>query len=321
MLAEHGIDYAVATLGTAVTQTHLERLFGAVGEVVFCFDGDEAGRQAAWRALTNTLPVLTDGREARFLFLPEGEDPDSMVRAEGAAAFEQRLSTARPLADFLIERLSAAVDTTSVGGRAQLAAEARPLLARMPSGVYHDLLIDRLATAVGLTAERLRADLAAGGGADRREARGRGGRRPPSAVRMTPMRLAIAVVLQHPRLAERIPGEHPAVAGSDPGAALLADLRRRALEDPQTSTARLLEAYRDTSELKHLERLAAYELATAEGVEPEAARARELDDALARIAERARGDRRADLIRASQERALTAAEKEELRALLRADPG
>jgi DNA primase len=316
MLAEHGIDYAVATLGTALGETHVTRLFGVASEVVFCFDGDEAGRQAAWRALATTLPALTDGREARFLFLPEGADPDSAVRAEGRSAFEARLAGARPLADFLIDRLTEGVDTTSVGGRAQLAAEARPLLATMPAGVYHDLLIERLATAVGLAPERLRADLAAEAPT---RATARPAPRPPQAgsLRMNPMRAAIGLLLQYPTLIERLPADHPALAHEQPGKALLADLRAQIAAAPDTHTGRLLEAYRDTAEHRHLQWLAAYTFATDAESDRAEALAQEFDDALMRLEKQGKHARREALVAAARERALSAAEKTELQTLLR----
>ena len=317
MLAEHGIDHAAATLGTAVSTTHVERLFGVVNEVVYCFDGDTAGRQAAWRALTNTLPLLSDGREARFLFLAEDEDPDSKVREVGREAFESLVREAQPLADFLVDHVREGIDTTSVGGRAQLAAAAKPLLQTMPAGVYRDLLVERLASEVGLDPQRLRADVL-----DDRSARASSADRPParprSAVRMTAMRSAVALLLQMPALAERLPEDHPALATDQPGVALLRDLRARIAAQPDINTARLIEALRDTSDHPYLQRLAAHEFA----VDPESDRgealAREFDDAIARIAERHRRTRRAALIEASRERALTADEKRELQSLLTA---
>ena len=135
-LAQYGIDFAVATLGTATTRDHLERLFRHAPEVIFCFDGDRAGREAAWRALETTLPVLRDGRQASFLFLPEGEDPDTLVRKEGAEAFRARLRTAKPLPDFLFETLVRQVDLTRLDGRARLVELARPHLSKgCPGGV------------------------------------------------------------------------------------------------------------------------------------------------------------------------------------------
>ncbi|MEX1080493.1 MAG: DNA primase [Halofilum sp. (in: g-proteobacteria)] len=317
MLAEHGIDYAVATLGTSMSERHVEHLFSVVGEAVFCFDGDEAGRQAAWRALSNTLPALSDGRESRFLFLPDGEDPDSLVRREGREAFEQRLEHARPLADFLIDRLKHDVDTTSMGGRARLAAEAGPLLTRMPAGVYHDLLVERLATEVGLPPDRLRADLTGKGTQAPSAARPvTPRRRRGSTVRMTPMRTAIALLLQQPSLAGRLPADHPALAGDQPGSAVLADLHGRATADPAITTARLLEGWRDTSEQVYLERLAAYPFATDADAERDAGLVREFDDTVARLTEQGQRARRSALLDAARERALSDAEKRELLRLM-----
>lgn len=318
MLAEHGIDYAVATLGTAVSEHHIERLFATAAEIVFCFDGDEAGRQAAWRALSNTLSLLSGGREARFLFLDEGEDPDSTVRREGREAFERRLSAARPLPDFLIEHLREGVDMGTTGGRDRLWSEAKPLIARISSTVYRDLVIKQLAHEIGLPAGELRADLASGGS----RATARQPQAPPrraAGVRMTPMRTAIGLLLQMPTLAARLDAGHPALASDQPGAALLRELHRRIAATTDITTARLLEAWRDTSEAPHLQRLAAHEFATDPQRDREAALVREFDDALARIAEKHRHQRRALLFEASRERDLSTAEKQELRELL-ADP-
>lgn len=317
MLAEHGIDYAVATLGTAAGDAHAERLFATTSEVVFCFDGDNAGRQAAWRALNSTLPRMTDGREARFLFLPEGSDPDDLVRAEGREAFEDRIRQAKPLADFLIDHVRADVDATTVAGRAQLAAQARPLIARLPAGIYRELLTERLASEVGLATDRLRADLArqedTGDAAAAPRARAA---RAPSAVRMTPMRTAIALLLQYPALAARVADDHPALARDEPGAALLRSLCNQIENDPQTTTARLLEGWRDASEFPYLQRLAAHEFALDENLPAEKALASEIDGALERLAEQARRERYAALLAASRERALTSDEKRELQSLL-----
>ena len=131
-LHQAGITYAVATLGTATTPDHLQRIFRLVGEVVFCFDGDRAGRAAAWRALENAVSEVKQGRQIRFMFLPDGHDPDSLVRAEGAAAFEARLASALPLADYLLTELSSRVDTASVDGRARLVELAQAAAAEDP---------------------------------------------------------------------------------------------------------------------------------------------------------------------------------------------
>lgn len=155
-LAQYGIPYAVATLGTSTSTDHLRKIFRHCPEVIFCFDGDRAGRQAARRALEAALPVMEDGRQARFLFLPEGEDPDSLVRARGREAFETMLSReSLPLADYLFGSLGEETDTETLEGRARLAKLATPLINLLPQGVFRQLMVDELARRTGLSSERL----------------------------------------------------------------------------------------------------------------------------------------------------------------------
>jgi DNA primase len=149
-LAQHGISYATATLGTATSTTHLERIYRLCPEVVFCFDGDEAGRKAAFRAMEATLTCLEDGRQARFLFLPEGEDPDTAVRAGGAEHFRQLLDSAMPLETFLFESVARGIDTSSMDGRARLSKLALPYIRQLPEGVYRQLMFQALAERTGL---------------------------------------------------------------------------------------------------------------------------------------------------------------------------
>ncbi len=156
-LAQHGVDYAVATLGTATTPVHVHKLFRITDSVVFCFDGDNAGRKAAWRALENTLPVLTDGKNAQFLFLPDGDDPDDYVRKHGRAAFEALIGAATPLSAFLLRELAAAHPPTSAEGRAALVAAARPHVAALNAPVLAALLRRELAALSGLPEAELRA--------------------------------------------------------------------------------------------------------------------------------------------------------------------
>ena len=154
-LAQHGIGNAVATLGTASTQDHVQRLFRTVSTIIFCFDGDRAGRNAAWKALLNCLPNMADGRNVRFEFLPDGEDPDSMVRMEGKDRFELRLERAQPLAEFMFRRLSETIDLDSIDGRAQLAKEGMVLLTQMPDTMFRALMIESLAERTGLSPDKL----------------------------------------------------------------------------------------------------------------------------------------------------------------------
>lgn len=158
-LAQNGIHYSVATLGTATSASHLRVLFKHVSEVVFCFDGDNAGREAAWRALQQALPLMEDGRSARFLFLPEGQDPDTQVRAIGAAAFEASLAKATGLADFFFETLSARINLATLEGKAQLSKQAQPFLEKLPKGVYRQLMFDQLSQLTGARTPALPANV------------------------------------------------------------------------------------------------------------------------------------------------------------------
>ncbi|QXG40567.1 DNA primase [Pseudomonas viridiflava] len=153
-LAQQGLRNAVATLGTATSEEHLKRLFRVVPNVLFCFDGDQAGRNAAWRALEATLSSLQDGRRARFLFLPEGEDPDTLVRSEGTDAFRARINQhAQPLADYFFEQLTKEADPRSLEGKAHMATLAAPLIDKVPGANLKTLMRQRLTEITGLSGE------------------------------------------------------------------------------------------------------------------------------------------------------------------------
>jgi len=190
-LAQKGIENAVATLGTAANQQHSELLFKVVPNIVFCFDGDRAGKAAAWRALLATLPCLQDGRDAHFLFLPDGEDPDSVVNMHGAAGFNDLLSTRTSIIDYLYEYLSSDIDMRGIGGKAQLAEKAKPLLASIPKGIYKQLAIRHLESLVGLP---LGSDKAAPRIPNTQR---RGTKRDEG---LTPMSRAVLLCLQHPEI-------------------------------------------------------------------------------------------------------------------------
>ncbi|TVR61410.1 MAG: DNA primase [Candidatus Competibacteraceae bacterium] len=298
-LAQHEVTYAVATLGTATTAEHIERLFRAIDDLVFCFDGDRAGRVAGWRALETALPFLRDGRRIGFLFLPEGEDPDTLVRREGQAAFEQRLTQATPLADYLFAELRAQTDPDTLAGRARLAERARPLLEKLPDGHFRDLMIGRLRQEAGLEATRLRPPpvSAAASRADHN-------------LRLirTPLRKAIALLLYRPELARQLSADALPPDSSEPGMPLLAELLGILRNQPHLRIATLLERYRDTREGKILERLAVWE---PEVPEQDYQFERELTDILAYL--RRRQDPREQLpdmlLRRGTPRALSDAER------------
>ncbi|MBU2885678.1 DNA primase [Gilvimarinus agarilyticus] len=154
-LAQFGLRYGVATLGTACSPEHLERAFRYTSEVVFCFDGDSAGRRAATRALESSLPAMTDGRQVKFLFLPEGEDPDTLVRQVGAEKFENMIAMAVPLEDYLFDAAAEGINIQTMEGRAHFSKRAAPLLAKLPKGVFKELMFDSLANRTGLRRDTL----------------------------------------------------------------------------------------------------------------------------------------------------------------------
>jgi DNA primase len=154
-LAQAGVEYAVATLGTATTPVHVQKLLRQADEIVYCFDGDSAGRRAAWRALENSLAHLADGKQVRFLFLPDGEDPDTYVRKQGKASFEALLGKAVPLSRFLLDELGGRVDLAAAEGRARLVHEAKPLLKQMPANALRLQLVRELAEKSRLAVEEV----------------------------------------------------------------------------------------------------------------------------------------------------------------------
>ena len=332
-LHQAGITYAVATLGTATTPEHLKRAFRLVPEMVFAFDGDRAGRAAAWRALNNALPEAREGRQLKFLFLPDGQDPDSLVGAEGREAFEARLEGALPLSEYLVQELASQADLTHADGRARFAELARPLVAKVPDGVYRELLVERLAEAIRLPSARLRslwetADASSPGGGGRgatgRDTPQGGGPRATaktgqSAGRGNLMRQAVQGLVHHPRIATRLDPTHLAALETlqEPGAdilrALIVDLR----EQPITTTAQLLERWRDRPEAERLARLATAESLMA----GEDAALRELQTALERM-QREGGRRRLDsLLERERDGALSPLERQELQGLLAGQKG
>ncbi|MFO7286050.1 MAG: DNA primase [Gammaproteobacteria bacterium] len=276
-LAQFGVGPAVATLGTSTTADHVRRLTRLSDRVIFCFDGDHAGRKAAWRALETVLPFAGGKVEIKFLLLPEGEDPDSLVRGQGPEAFRRLMAEALPLSTFLIEELATRIDTKDVDGRARLVAEAKPLLARIPAGVYRELLIEELARLTGIEQSRFVALLEPQAAAPTRD---RPAAPPPPRKGRSAIGRTITLVLHHPG-AVALAGE---VAGLDevdePGAALLRRVLELARERPDLKLAGLIERFRDDPDERHIVRLAAEEPPL---VEDDTAAAAVLRDALERI--------------------------------------
>ncbi|HYA36702.1 MAG TPA: DNA primase [Candidatus Methylomirabilis sp.] len=257
-LAQYGINNAVATLGTATTREHLDRLFRHAPEVIFCFDGDRAGREAAWRALDNALAVLREGRQVSFLFLPEGEDPDTLVRKEGRAALLARIKAAIPLPDYLFSSLSQQVDLNRLDGRARLVELARPLLSKMPTGVLRQMMLDRLAELSRIDPERLMVSF----GNPENTSASNSVNRPLSGKRREPpsvVRLAIAMLLQQPSLADQVPDD-PGLAELDlPGMNLFLAVLQVLESTPRINTALIVESFRDSEHQHNIAKLAVWQ--------------------------------------------------------------
>ena len=313
-LVQFGIHNAVATLGTATTGDHLRKLFRVTEEVLFCFDGDRAGRQAAWRALENALPHIREGRQIKFLFLPEGHDPDSLVREEGAEEFLRRCSDGMPLSDFLIGHLSDQVDLDSLDGRARLAELARPLVKRIPKGVYRQLLIDRLSETVQLPPQKLGPLVVGAEPEDTRSRRPAG--RHMSTGRRTLVRQAISLLLHHPGIASEAQNLDELRTLRQPGVDLLVELLEVLKESPNITTAGVLERWRGQPSESHLHKLAACEvLVSAEEAGDE------LKAALARLIVEGGPETRAQfLLDKARSEVLSDAEKQELQGLLSTQP-
>lgn len=240
-LAQHGIDYAVATLGTATTGEHLETLFRAVPEIVFCFDGDAAGQRASWRALETALPYLQDGRSAAFLFLPQGQDPDSLVRQEGRSAFEDP-ARFEGLSEMLFRELGKQTDLRTLEGRARLVALAKPLIGKVPTGTFRQLLQERLAELA-----QTRVTVPGGGPPPAQPGAVRQSRPLGPRQNVTPvLNRALYFLLREPGLA-REASHFPALdVTADPRLALLVDLLELLRAEPTLTSGALIERFRDT---------------------------------------------------------------------------
>ena len=319
-LHQSGIEYAVATLGTATTAEHFRRIFRVVPAVVFAFDGDRAGRAAAWRALQQALPEAREGREIRFLFLPQGHDPDTLVGEEGRARFEERIAGALPLSEYLVRELSEQGDLAHADGRARFAENARPLFARVPAGVYRELLLERLAQVVGLSAARLEELWTQGRTATPPTAAGSAPRRthPRAAVRDggrgTLVRQAIVRLLHHPAIAlEVTTAERVGLDASDEaGVALLRELLDNLRAQPAEIPAQVIERWAGREGGEALQKL----LAREEVITGAAAAAGELRAALAKLADQAAGRRLEALEAKSRAGGLAANEIEEFQILI-----
>jgi len=248
-LAQHGVDYAVASLGTATTTEQLQTMFRTVKEVICCYDGDRAGRDAAWRAMENALPLIRDGFSLKFVFVPDGEDPDSLIRKEGQQAFEKILDEAMPLSKFLFEQLIHKVDMSSSEGRASFVESFKPLLAKLPDSVLKDGIINDVANNFGTGSEKFLTKF-------RKTVTNTGMiKKPKVSTKVTPVRLAIALLLEHPHIVNSLGDISALQPLTIPGVDLLTQLLALCQQNPTIKTAQLLEHFRDTEQGKQLAKL------------------------------------------------------------------
>jgi len=248
ILAQHGINYAVATLGTAITTNHIQKLFRACPEVIFCFDGDNAGRIAAWRTLEIILPLLHDNWQAKFIFLPEGEDPDSWVQKIGKKSFEELIQNADTLSTFFFTHLSKQINLQQIDDRARFAQLAMSYIQNMPDNIRKEMLIDALAQKINMTPEKLNNYIITNQ---------KGSTKTTDTQAMhSPIRTVITLLIQNPQLIEQIDQELPTLDIA--GMPLLRELYSLLKNNSQLTTGALLEHWRDSAEYQHLSRLANY---------------------------------------------------------------
>jgi len=250
-LAQFGIDYAVASLGTATTAEHIQLLYRATDRVICCYDGDRAGREAAWRALETALPYLNDGRQLRFMFLPDGEDPDTLVRQIGKEAFEERMEQAQPLSVFLFETLMPQVDLSSPDGRAKLSTLALPLIGQVPGETLRMYLRQQLGNKLGILDDNQLEKLLP-------KQAGNANISPQPRIKRTTMRILIGLLVQNPRLSALIPSVQGLEQAKLPGVPLFIELVQRCQAQPGLTTGQLLELYRDNKSSPQLETLATW---------------------------------------------------------------
>ncbi|MCP8689145.1 DNA primase [Marinobacterium sedimentorum] len=338
-LAQNGIHYAVATLGTATSAQHLERLFKVVPEVVFCFDGDEAGRKAASRALETTLPVIRDGQEARFLFLPEGEDPDSLVRTEGRDAFQTRIDQALPLSEYFFRSQTEQADLESMDGRARFSTRALPLIRAMQPSLLQQMMLERICEITGLSLEQINsvinlhqvttdttvperppAPAQPGPPASRSagpQSQNMPSRRPRPRSQTGNLDLcdkAISCLLHFPRLAASIPAASELQGMAERNADMLIALVDYLQTTPNSSLGTLVVDWQEDPQrsawLMLLNEIA-HNTPLADGAE------RELQDAVSRLLRERRPEMELDaLLKKNRQSPLTQAEKQRLTALL-----
>ncbi len=281
-LHQFGITQAVGTMGTATNTQNLRHLLRYTKDLVFCFDGDGAGKEAAWRALENSLPILDDGIQIRFMFLDKEHDPDSMIREIGAAAFQARIQDATPISDFLFLKLSDGVDLKNPAGKAKLASLLKPLLKQIPDNIFKTLITQQLAAQIGMTMAQIEIHLAAKESLVSVSVVDEA----PEFTLFFPIERAITLLLQYPHLAQTVHCPDALRKIQMPGVATWVKLFDQLQEDAALSTGALLEKWRGAKAETLLYHLAAQSLMI-----PVTGMSAELSGAIARILEQDKTDK------------------------------
>jgi DNA primase len=310
-LGQFGIDYAVASLGTATTPEHIQMLFRATSEVVCCYDGDRAGREAAWRALENALPYLKDGVEMKFLFLPDGEDPDTLVRKIGKETFEENLKNdAVPLSKFFFDNLLQRHHVGSNEGKAALKAEATPLIEQIVGDNIREILLSDLSNHMGdQNKHKYERDVAQ---ANLRKSPKKLDFNTPNKSTISPVRMMIRLLLDDPSLAIKCQAADPTplVSVEIPGISMLIELYQFCLSKPLANTAQVLEHFRNHPQTAQLAKLMMWEYA-------EQNQAVVFEDSFGKLLDWHLQSRMDELFSKSRVSKLTDAEKQELNILIK----
>jgi DNA primase len=318
-LAQFGVHYAVAALGTAASQAHLDLLFRFSSELVFCFDGDKAGREAAWRAMEPVFSCLKDGRQIRIMLLPHNHDPDSLIREEGLEGFIGRIETADTLSEYFFGYFSGELNLSEMEGRAQLVNKAKPYLEKLPESIFKEMMfarlkelsgwdrLDVLENAATLAFKQVPAQNA-------KQYSKAEGKRLQDNGRLSSARVAVALLVQNPRLADLIEQREIDWSGLEfPGVFLFKNILSVIADKSPATQAVLVECYRDAAEEKSIKALALLDLQVSDDNIDTVFR-----DALGRLLTQAREAALARLLAKDKVNGLDAQEKELLRKMLAA---
>ncbi|MGR5242428.1 DNA primase [Photobacterium damselae] len=252
-LAQFGVDYAVASLGTSTTSEHIQTLFRQTSTVVCCYDGDRAGREAAWRAMEQALPYLLDGRELKFMFLPDGEDPDTYIRQYGKEEFEHQVSSAMSLIDFMFNSLTEQANMETKEGRSKLMTLAKPLIEKVAGEALREYLINKLGYSLGLPPDQIRLEI--------KRPQQEKPRLVQQNLKRTPMRDVVALLIQNPIFVNQLEFDTQAFEGIEvAGLNLLLTIVEKCRTNPNITTGQLLESWRGSKNEALLARLASWEL-------------------------------------------------------------